>query len=357
MMRKFVTLLLCALLLSGCKAVNNPDKMQTVPSIQNQPAPQPTQCERDDLEIGQHLLGSSVSFKAQYIRTDGFYYYADTGYPQVVVIDSKETAREYYLSIVPHDFDNVEPTVSTGALKPLVGEEYTEDFFINNYLIYLILEEPSGSISHTVESVRLSQDKRLLIAVSRNVPEVGTDDMAYWHIVLELPRKDGVADAENIDVFFDGVLAYDGAPVIPEVEQPIYVDPPEAKLIYPDGSVSLKPGSFSWKVLVDGQEQILCADAPHPLQCKDLLKPIVMSGEYVKLDFPDFSLQPDSVNVCCWQDTAWGLTDTPPDVLSVYGTAFDVKSGGYIYQITVTFSEYGTVEYYAYIKNYVSGIS
>ena len=357
MMRKFVTLLLCALLLSGCKAVNNQNKMQTVPSIQNQPAPQPTQCERDDLEIGQHLLGSSVSFKAQYIRTDGFYYYADTGYPQVVVIDSKETAREYYLSIVPHDFDNGEPTVSTGALKPLVGEEYTEDFFINNYLVYLILEEPSGSISHTVESVRLSQDKRLLIAVSRNVPEVGTDDMAYWHVVLELPRKDGVADAENIDVFLDGVLAYDGAPMIPEVEQPIYVDPPEAKLIYPDGSVSLKPGSFSWKVLVDGQEQILCADAPHPLQCKDLLKPIVMSGEYVKLDFPDFSLQPDSVNVCCWQDTAWGLTDTPPDVLSVYGTAFDVKPGGYIYQITVPFSEYGTVEYYAYIKNYVSGIS
>lgn len=351
-MRVVAAILLIALLLTGCEANNQSIHMQATATTQVQTQSEPTELQQDDTQTG-----TPVPFGSQYVRTDGFYYYADTGYPHVVAIDSVEAGREYYLNIAPRDFEDGEPTLSTGVLKPLVGEEYTEDFFAESYLIFIILEEPSGSISHSVQFVHLTEDDHLQIAINRNVPEVGTDDMAYWHVVLELPREIGVIDTENIAVYLDDVLAYDGAPIVPEVEQPVYNNPPDLTLLHPDGTAILKPGSFSWKVTVDGQKQIVCADAAHPLQCKDLLKPITMSGAYVKLDFPDFPFQPDSINVCCWQDTAWGLVDTPPEVLPVYGTAFDVKSGGYICRITVTFSEYGTVEYYAYIKNYVSGIS
>lgn len=372
MKKQSVALLLCALLLTGCAANGETVAKQTQPSTQTpqtaqstqppeqtQPTPQPTQPRQDDVEveIGQHLLGTPVAFKAQYVRTDGFYYYADTGYPHVVVIDSKKAGREYYLNLVPHDFEGGEPTISTGALKPLVGDEYNDDFFTDNYLVYVILEEPSGSISHTVESVRMSQDERLKIAVKRNVPEVGTDDMAYWHIVLELPRKDGLVDAKNIDVFLDGVLAYNGEPTTPEVEQPVYDSPPEAKLHYPDGTVTLMQGSFSWKTVVDGQEQMVIADTAHPLQLKNLLQPITMSGEYVKVEIVDFPITPESVRICCWQDTVWGQTDTPAEELLDDDLVFDVKPGGYIYQITVKFAEYGSVNYYAYIRNYISDIS
>lgn len=359
MKKRYVALLLCVLLLTGCTAGKEPVTENTQPPAQTQLTTRPTQPRQDDVtvEIGQHLLGTPVSFKAQNVRTDGFFYYADTGYPHVVVIDSKEAAREYYLSMVPHDFDDGEPTLSTGALKPLVGDEYTEDFFANNYLVYVILEEPSGSISHTVESVRMSQAERLMIAIRRDVPEAGTDDMAYWHIVLELPRKDGIVDAENIDVFMNGVLAYDGAPVIPEVEQPVYDNPPEAKLHYPDGTVTLMQGGFSWMATVDGQEQMIIADVAHPLQCKNLLQPITMSGEYVKVEIVDFPFAPESVKICCWQDTFWDQPDTPAGELPDTELVFDVKSGCYIYQITVEFAEYGSVDYYAFIRNYLSDIS
>lgn len=372
MKKQYIALLLCALLLTGCARNTIPAAKQSQPSTQalqtnqsaqppeqTQPTPQPTQFQQDDVEvdISQHLLGTPVDFKAQYVRTDGFYYYADTGYPHVVVIDSKEAGREYHLNMVPHDFGDGEPTISTGALKPLVGEEYTEDFFVSNYLVYVILEEPSGSISHTVESVRESQDERLKIAVKRNVPEVGTDDMAYWHIVLELPRNEVVADARNIDVFLDGVLAYNGERITPEVERPSYENPPKAKLHYPDGTVTLIKGSFSWKTVVDGQEQMIIADMPHPLQLKNLLQPITMSGEYVKVEIVDFPVTPESVKICCWQSTAWGQTDTLAEELSDDDLVFDVKPGGYIYQITVKFAEYGSVNYYAYIRNYLSDIS
>lgn len=351
-MRVVAVLLLIALLLMGCEANKQSLHMQAKATTQVQPQSEPTELQQDNTQTV-----TPVPFRSQYIRTDGFFYYADTGYPHVIVIDSVEAGRNYFLNMVPHDFNDGEPTLSTGALKPLVGEEYTEDFFAENYLIYVVLEEPSGSISHSVKSVSLTVDNHLQIAIDRNVPEVGTDDMACWHVVLELPRKIGVIDTKSVEVFLDDILAYDGAPVIPEIERPVYNNPPDLTLLHPDGTDTLRPGSFSWKVSVDGQEQIICADAPHPLQCKDLLKPITLSGEYVKLEFSDFPFQPDSINVCCWQDTAWGLTDTPPEMLPVNGTTFDVKSGCYVYQITVTFSEYGTAEYYAYLKNYVSDIS
>ncbi|MCL2509307.1 MAG: hypothetical protein FWF05_09045 [Oscillospiraceae bacterium] len=65
--------------------------------------------------------------------------------------------------------------------------EYGGDFFNNNILILVLLEEPSGSIRHTVTGVSKAGDT-LTVHVTRHLPGMGTCDMAEWHIIIEAPR-------------------------------------------------------------------------------------------------------------------------------------------------------------------------
>lgn len=93
------------------------------------------------------------------------------------------------------------------------------------------------------------------------------------------------------------------------------------------------------------------ADAQHPLYCQDTLEPINVSGDYVKLAFED---DPDSIEIRCWPDTAWNSNTAESEEVNCYGAAFDLKQGGYIYEITAKWDEnetshHGSVNYYAYI--------
>ena len=53
----------------------------------------------------------------------------------------------------------------------------------------ILLEEGSGSVRHEVRCVVQTGDKNLAICVDRKVPEVGTDDMAQWHILIEMDKN------------------------------------------------------------------------------------------------------------------------------------------------------------------------
>ncbi len=75
-------------------------------------------------------------------------------------------------------------------------EKYDAAFFEENALIILHIEEGSGSIRHTVESVEKT-DWMLEVNISRQVPEVGTDDMADWFAVIEVKK----ADISDVVVF------------------------------------------------------------------------------------------------------------------------------------------------------------
>jgi hypothetical protein len=46
----------------------------------------------------------------------------------------------------------------------------------------VLLAEPSGSIRHRVERI----DDKGEIVICRMIPEIGTDDMAEWTIIIEL---------------------------------------------------------------------------------------------------------------------------------------------------------------------------
>lgn len=70
---------------------------------------------------------------------------------------------------------------------------------------YLLLEEGSGSVRHKVESVIMGTDDMCYISIDTIVPEVGTDDMAEWHILIEPEADVDIASESDVIVYLDGV--------------------------------------------------------------------------------------------------------------------------------------------------------
>jgi len=60
--------------------------------------------------------------------------------------------------------------------------KYTGNYFTDNFLVIVLLEENSGSNRHEVEKVEANGD----IIINRLIPEIGTADMATWTIIIEL---------------------------------------------------------------------------------------------------------------------------------------------------------------------------
>ena len=58
--------------------------------------------------------------------------------------------------------------------------KYTDEWFSDNSLFIILLEEGSGSVKHTVTNV--TNDA---VTIERYSPLVGTADMAYWCILVE----------------------------------------------------------------------------------------------------------------------------------------------------------------------------
>jgi hypothetical protein len=81
------------------------------------------------------------------------------------------------------------------TIQPDIGEDYTEDFFADHYLVILSRGETSGSIRHRVENVASNG----LITVQRLEPDIGTMDMAHWLIIIALEQ--GIKPAHFTAVF------------------------------------------------------------------------------------------------------------------------------------------------------------
>ena len=63
----------------------------------------------------------------------------------------------------------------------LVTATYNEDFFRDNRLLALVVQEPSSSITHRI--TELTDDR---VTVLRDVPEVGDSAVALWLILAEV---------------------------------------------------------------------------------------------------------------------------------------------------------------------------
>ena len=138
--------------------------------------------------VVQEASTKSVAFEAQYIRTNG--YHESMEYPVVRVIHSAEELKEYYKSNKEvYDLerrDKVYADTTIGFLDAC--DKYNESYFKNQVLVLVLLEEGSGSIRHEVtevELVQIDQEQDLAVNITTKVPEIGTDDMAEWHIFVE----------------------------------------------------------------------------------------------------------------------------------------------------------------------------
>jgi len=93
----------------------------------------------------------------------------------ITIISDRESLSEY--------FDTIESYYDSNELIEH-SEQYDEEFFEGNTLIFITLHENSGSITHTLEQLKIS-DETLKATVNRIVGEIGTTDMAAWHMVIE----------------------------------------------------------------------------------------------------------------------------------------------------------------------------
>ena len=152
----------------------------------------------------------AYAFEAQYIRTDG--YSEDKNYPFHVVINSREELEAYYeANKEVFDLERKEKVYSDTTIGFLDAcDKYDDAYFERQNLVLIVLEEGSGSIRHEITDVRphSTEDGRLVgwdITINRIVPEVGTDDMAQWHLLLEVQMYDVIKSDD--DVWINGKLS------------------------------------------------------------------------------------------------------------------------------------------------------
>lgn len=153
----------------------------------------------------------NMDFTAQYIRTDG--YHEDVEYPVVKVIHSVEELQAYYETNKNlYDLERRTDVASDYTIGFLDAcDKYDATYFEEQVLIMVLLEEPSGSNRHQVKEVRWNETeevKQMRIEIESVIPEVGTEDMAEWHILIE-PKADVAIEASDIKIFLDGINVTD----------------------------------------------------------------------------------------------------------------------------------------------------
>ncbi len=135
-------------------------------------------------------------FEAQYIRTDG--YHDEFEYPIMKVIRSVEDLNAHYEEYKDYFLLDGGGLGNPPTFKEAC-EKYDKDYFEKNILLLVLLEEGSGSIRHEVKSVKTSGNN-VEIDIDVTCPEVCTEDMAEWHVIIELDRDCGIDYNDNIKV-------------------------------------------------------------------------------------------------------------------------------------------------------------
>lgn len=145
-------------------------------------------------------------FSAQYIRTDG--YQEGAQYPRVTVIRSVTELDAYYeANKERYNLEKREDPASDSTIGFLNAcEKYDDAYFKDRILLLILLEEGSGSIRHQVTGVTAFTDgvERLAVRIDTITPEVGTCDMAEWHLFVEIEAGVDVACAEAVQVWLNG---------------------------------------------------------------------------------------------------------------------------------------------------------
>ena len=152
----------------------------------------------------------AYAFDAQYIRTDG--YSDDRSYPYHAVISSKAELEAYYEAYKDiYDLERREVVYSDTSIGFLDAcDKYDDAYFERQNLVLIVLQEGSGSIRHGITDVRRHRledgaSDGWAITIDSKAPEVVTDDMAQWHLFLEVQMGDVIKPTDK--VWVNGVLS------------------------------------------------------------------------------------------------------------------------------------------------------
>lgn len=89
-------------------------------------------------------------------------------------------------------------------------DKYDDAYFERQNLVLIVLQEGSGSIRHEITDVRRHRledgaSDGWAITIDSKAPEVVTDDMAQWHLFLEVQMGDVIKPTDK--VWVNGVLS------------------------------------------------------------------------------------------------------------------------------------------------------
>ena len=311
-----------------------------------------------------------LDYRVSYYRT----WDLDKACPQVHIIQDRKALdaylETYEYSLLPGETYPIGQQISfySGC------QQYDEAFFRENYLILLLLEEGSGSTRHRVHHVAQTPDGKVELSVESVLPGgIGTCDVAYWHLVFELDRKALVTSEEDVQLYYDQQLIWNGAIVTP-IQIPAFKAPPTGIAIpYGAEETPLVLGGFDWQYTEGEQTSHITAcqgqrppqkltpiqiptdkaeTAYLPAEGSTVYEPTNLLGYFVKLHWDAY---PTSVTYTCWPDTVLTDPTTPEKVVAVQDSlTFYAYPGGYIYEITATWEDHGEgysgkASYYVYI--------
>lgn len=310
-----------------------------------------------EFSVGSDMPAFPLAYHAESARTDQLS--EDADYPAVILCNTLEAYTHYCQGLFP-----------TVTEAPFTA--YDAAFFENHYLVLVLLEEPSGSITHTVRDVLKGDGQTVSIFIDRTVPEVCTDDMAYWHIFVEIDQENPVTKAEDIALYLDSKLAWNGSTVVEPTPEVVFQSPPKLSVITPMEEVTLKATDYDWTARQeDGTAINTITDISSRPPEEDLLKPILINSKYSESIYaitPDgtyeptnalgyliktqWEAQPDTVTYTCWPTDVWTDPETPSkEVYLLEDNAFYVWDECGIYEITATWDApgyQGTATYYVY---------
>ena len=132
---------------------------------------------------------SMTGYTAQYVRTDG--YRDGEVYPKAILISSADELTRYYEENKGiYDFGHREKVYADSSIGFVDAiRKYDAAWFEDHRLILVLQEEGSGSVRHEVTGVIVEPDgSGVGVWIAAQVPEVCTDDMAEWHILIETDR-------------------------------------------------------------------------------------------------------------------------------------------------------------------------
>ncbi len=135
-------------------------------------------------------------YGVQYIRTNG--YNENFEYPRLIKVTSKKSLEFYYENFNGIYFlghrEKIYSDSTVGFVDAISG--YDEEYFKTHDIYLAVLEEGSGSIRHSVAGVLDGTS----VSITSHSPELCTEDMAEWHIIIEVGKGTVIDKINGKDV-------------------------------------------------------------------------------------------------------------------------------------------------------------